>query len=142
MNQVPNAKVIDHHEQAHIQIYTGELVHACTRSNMADYEDDAGEGYCYGDHTGSFEQDSIYALDAEVCHTVSEALVNAIRPIKQSLLGFAEQQAGIPSTAPHGEKSPVPNDAHMSKGDMNPPAADFDSFVRSLAKDQDLLLYL
>ncbi|KAJ1116608.1 hypothetical protein NDU88_004814 [Pleurodeles waltl] len=59
---------------------------------MDAYDDQGGDEYYVDDPAGSFEHDRVYALDAGVRHTVNQALAQAIRPIKQHLIGFAEQQ--------------------------------------------------
>ncbi|KAJ1096407.1 hypothetical protein NDU88_001549 [Pleurodeles waltl] len=67
-----------------------------TRLEPSAYEDRRGDEYYVDDPAGSFEQDLVYALDAGVCHTVNQALAQAIRPIKHNLIGFAKQKGGWP----------------------------------------------
>ncbi|KAJ1133084.1 hypothetical protein NDU88_011383 [Pleurodeles waltl] len=105
---------------------------------MADYNARVGDDYCYDDPAGSFEYDLVYALEAGVRHTVNKALAKAIRPVKRHLLGFAEQQGWIPSSRPQGsEASSLFQSTHAPKGEKKTQAADFESLVRSLAKDHN-----
>ncbi|KAJ1117595.1 hypothetical protein NDU88_005792 [Pleurodeles waltl] len=105
---------------------------------MAGYDDQANEEYYLEEPAGSFEQDLVYALDAGVCHTVKQALAQAIKPIKHHLIGFAEQQGWV---APSGNQSIL--EPSLSGGSQprrqghNPHSADFESLIRAMAKEQD-----
>ncbi|KAJ1135246.1 hypothetical protein NDU88_001690 [Pleurodeles waltl] len=74
---------------------------------MAAHEDQGGDEYYVDDPKGSFEQDLVYALDADVRHTVNQALAQAIRPIKHHLIGFAEQQGWVDLSGSQMVKDPT-----------------------------------
>ncbi|KAJ1084125.1 hypothetical protein NDU88_004278 [Pleurodeles waltl] len=105
---------------------------------MAGYEDQAEDLYYLDEPAGSFDQDLVYALDAGVRHTVNQALAQAIQPIKHHLLGFVEQQGWI---APSGSQSvgelPLPANTQASNQSTNPHSADFESFIRNMAREHD-----
>ncbi|KAJ1195191.1 hypothetical protein NDU88_004472 [Pleurodeles waltl] len=104
---------------------------------MAGYEDQADDGYYLDEPAGSFEQDLVYALDAGVRHTVNQALVQAIKPIKHHLLGFAEQQGWV---APSGIQSimepSLSAGTQATKQSNNLHSADFES-LRNMAREHD-----
>ncbi|KAJ1108176.1 hypothetical protein NDU88_005558 [Pleurodeles waltl] len=90
------------------------------------------------DTAGSFDQDLVYALDAGVRHSVNQALAQAIQPIKHHLLGLVDQQAWAApvSTSTMGDPSFAAN-PKPEKQLSNPHAADFQSFVRNMAREHD-----
>ncbi|KAJ1165369.1 hypothetical protein NDU88_005797 [Pleurodeles waltl] len=104
----------------------------------AGYEDQAEDLYYLDEPAGSFEQDLVYALDAGVRHTVNQALAQAIQPIKHQLLGFVEQQGWVAPSGirPIGEP-PLPANTQASKQSTNPHSADFESFIRNMAREHD-----
>ncbi|KAJ1168248.1 hypothetical protein NDU88_000195 [Pleurodeles waltl] len=102
---------------------------------MAGYREDSGEGTFYDDPDGFFEQDLVYALNAGVRHTVNVALAQAIQPIKNYLLGFAEQQGWMPHSHSQ-EELPFSQDL-SSASDANPHQADFDQLLQGLSTDHD-----
>ncbi|KAJ1218788.1 hypothetical protein NDU88_006360 [Pleurodeles waltl] len=105
---------------------------------MAGYDDPAEELYYMDDTAGSFDQDLVYALDAGVRHSVNQALVQAIQPIKHHLLGLVEQQAwaapGRASTLEDPSLAAIPQ---SEKQLSNPHAADFQSLIRNMAREHD-----
>ncbi|KAJ1173170.1 hypothetical protein NDU88_005011 [Pleurodeles waltl] len=111
---------------------------ALRQVSMAAYEDQGGDEYYVDDPAGSFEQDLVYALDADVRHTVTQALAQAIRPIKHHLIGFAEQKGWVaPSGSQMAEDPSLFGSSQALKPDKNLHAADFESLIRSLARDHD-----
>ncbi|KAJ1171636.1 hypothetical protein NDU88_003496 [Pleurodeles waltl] len=76
-----------------------QLLEADAIYGMAGYDDPAEELYYMDDTAGSFDQDLVYALDADVRHSVNQALVQAIQPFKHHLLGLVEQQEMMRSNA-------------------------------------------
>ncbi|KAJ1165889.1 hypothetical protein NDU88_006306 [Pleurodeles waltl] len=105
---------------------------------MAAYNEHLDDEYYLDDPAGSFEQDLVYALDAGVRHTVSQALVQAVRPIKYHLIGFAEQQAWVvPSGSQIFEDHSLSGGSQALKQSKNPHSVDFESLIRSLARDHD-----
>ncbi|KAJ1110239.1 hypothetical protein NDU88_007594 [Pleurodeles waltl] len=112
----------------------------CSRSvgAMAGYDDPAEELYYMDDTAGSFDQDLVYALDAGVRHSVNQALVQAIQPIKHHLLGLVEQQAwAAPGSASTLEDSSFAAIPQPEKQLSNPHAADFQSLIRNMAREHD-----
>ncbi|KAJ1114382.1 hypothetical protein NDU88_002620 [Pleurodeles waltl] len=106
--------------------------------SMAGYEDQVGDEYYLGDSAGSFEQDLAYALDAGVCHTVNQALMQAIRPIKHHLIGFAEQQGWVALSGAQTIIGPSLSGGSQSLQQChNLHAADFESLIRAMAKEHD-----
>ncbi|KAJ1116492.1 hypothetical protein NDU88_004702 [Pleurodeles waltl] len=110
----------------------------CLTRVMAGYDDQAEDLYYFDDTSGSFDQDLVYALDAGVRHSVNQALVQAIQPIKHHLLGLVDQQTwtahmGAPSL---GDPS-FAADSQSAKQTSNPHAADFQSLLRNMAKEHD-----
>ncbi|KAJ1180202.1 hypothetical protein NDU88_005424 [Pleurodeles waltl] len=71
-------------------------------------------------------------------HSVDQALVQAIQPIKHHLLGLVDQQAwSAPVGAlPMGELS-FSADSQSAKQIPNPHAADFQSLLRNMAREHD-----
>ncbi|KAJ1110643.1 hypothetical protein NDU88_007991 [Pleurodeles waltl] len=71
-------------------------------------------------------------------HSVDQALVQAIQPIKHHLLGLVDQQAwSAPAGAiPMGEPS-FSADSQSAKHIPNPHAADFQSLFRNMAREHD-----
>ncbi|KAJ1109491.1 hypothetical protein NDU88_006851 [Pleurodeles waltl] len=71
-------------------------------------------------------------------HSVNQALVQAIQPIKHHLLGLVDQQAWpAPAGAlPMGEPS-FSADTQSAKQIPNPHAADFQSLLRNMAREHD-----
>ncbi|KAJ1149018.1 hypothetical protein NDU88_001839 [Pleurodeles waltl] len=105
---------------------------------MAAYDDQVGDEYYVDDPAGSFEQDLFYALDADVRHTVNQALAQAIRPIKHHIIGFAEQQSWVAPSGPQiVEESSLSVSSQAHKQFRNMHTADFESIIRSLAKEHD-----
>ncbi|KAJ1137747.1 hypothetical protein NDU88_004144 [Pleurodeles waltl] len=105
---------------------------------MAGYDDHAGDEYYVDDPAGSFEQELVYALDAGVCHTVNQALAQAIRPIKHHLISFSEQQGWVaPSVAQALTQPSLSGGSQTLKQSNNLHAVDFESLIRSLARDHD-----
>ncbi|KAJ1137778.1 hypothetical protein NDU88_004174 [Pleurodeles waltl] len=105
---------------------------------MAGYDDPAEELYYMDDTAGSFDQDLVYALDAGVRHSVNQALVQAIQPIKHHLLGLVEQQAwAAPGSASNLEDPSFAAIPHPEKQLSNPHAADFQSLIRNMAREHD-----
>ncbi|KAJ1127308.1 hypothetical protein NDU88_005711 [Pleurodeles waltl] len=122
-------------------VYIEAVDSACDRNleiSMAGYDDQAEDLYYFDDTSGSFDQDLVYALDAGVRHSVNQALVQAIQPIKHHLLVLVDQQTwtapvgapslGDPSFAAHSQSA---------KQTSNPHAADFQSLLRNMAKEHD-----
>ncbi|KAJ1157118.1 hypothetical protein NDU88_009833 [Pleurodeles waltl] len=107
-------------------------------SRMAGYDDPAEELYYMDDAAGSFDQDLVYALDADVRHSVNQALVQAIQPFKHHLLGLVEQQVwaapGSASTLEDPSFAAIPQ---PEKQLSNPHAADFQSLIRNMAREHD-----
>ncbi|KAJ1152118.1 hypothetical protein NDU88_004895 [Pleurodeles waltl] len=105
---------------------------------MAGYDDPAEELYYMDDTAGSFDQDLVYAFDADVRHSVNQALVQAIQPFKHHLLGLVEQQVwaapGSASTLEDPSFAAIPQ---PEKQLSNPHAADFQSLIRNMAKEHD-----
>ncbi|KAJ1215132.1 hypothetical protein NDU88_002741 [Pleurodeles waltl] len=109
--------------------------------SIAAYDDQGGDEYYVDDPAGSFEQDLVYALDAGVSHAVNQALAQAIRPIKCHLIGFAEQKGWVaPSWSQTIEDPSLSSGLQALKQGKHPHAAYFKSLIRSLARDQDLML--
>ncbi|KAJ1128199.1 hypothetical protein NDU88_006578 [Pleurodeles waltl] len=105
---------------------------------MAGYNDQAGNEYYVDDPAGSFEQDLVYALDAGVRHTFNQALAQAIRPIKHHLLGFAEQQGWVAPLDVQALTEPsLSGGSQTLKQSTNPHAADYESLIRSMAREDD-----
>ncbi|KAJ1099901.1 hypothetical protein NDU88_004994 [Pleurodeles waltl] len=105
---------------------------------MAGYDDPAEELYYMADTAGSFDQDLVYALDAGVRHSVNQALVQAIQPIKHHLLGLVEQQAwAAPGNASTSEDPSFAAIPQSEKQLSNPHAADFQSLIRNMAREHD-----
>ncbi|KAJ1163229.1 hypothetical protein NDU88_003692 [Pleurodeles waltl] len=105
---------------------------------MAGYDDPAEELYYMDDTAGSFDQDLVYALDAGVRHSVNQALVQAIQPIKHHLLGLVEQQAwAAPGSASTLEDPSFAAIQQPEKQLSNPHAADFQSLIRNMAREHD-----
>ncbi|KAJ1201938.1 hypothetical protein NDU88_005742 [Pleurodeles waltl] len=97
-----------------------------------------GDEYYVDDPAGSFEHDLFYALDAGVRHTVNQHLAQAFRPIKHHLIGFAEQQGWMAPSGAQAITEPFLSGISQAlKQGNNPHAADFESFIRSLARDHD-----
>ncbi|KAJ1200258.1 hypothetical protein NDU88_004084 [Pleurodeles waltl] len=105
---------------------------------MAGYDDQAKDLYYLDDTAGSFDQDLVYALDAGVCHSVNQALAQAIQPIKHHLLGLVEQQGWLAPAGvqPIGESS-LSTNTQAVKQTFNPHAADFESLLRNMARERD-----
>ncbi|KAJ1109161.1 hypothetical protein NDU88_006525 [Pleurodeles waltl] len=105
---------------------------------MAGYDEQAGDEYYVDDPAGSFEPDLVCALGAGVRHTVNQALAQTIRPIKHHLIGFAEQQRWV---APLGVQAltelSLSSGSQTLKQSVNLHAADFESLIRSMARDHD-----
>ncbi|KAJ1146577.1 hypothetical protein NDU88_012843 [Pleurodeles waltl] len=99
--------------------------------------DESGEGPYYDDSVGSFEQDLVYALDSGVRHTVNVALAKAIQPIEQHLFDFTEQQGSISGNLSSGSEVPSVLQGFAGSISDNPHVADFEQFVRTLAKDHE-----
>ncbi|KAJ1185248.1 hypothetical protein NDU88_002042 [Pleurodeles waltl] len=132
----------------HKPTYSGYFSHTlqhCARvvptgdvCSMAGYDDPAEELYYMDDTAGSFDQDLVYALDAGVRHSVNQALVQAIQPIKHHRLGLVEQQAwaapGSASTLEDPSFAAIPQ---PEKQLSNPHAADFQSLIRNMAREHD-----
>ncbi|KAJ1184185.1 hypothetical protein NDU88_000995 [Pleurodeles waltl] len=105
---------------------------------MAGYDDQAEDLYYFDDTSGSFDQDLVYALDAGMRHSVSQALVHAIQPIKHHLLGLVDQQTWTaPIGAPALGDPSFSADSQSTKQTSNPHAADFQSLLRNMAKEHD-----
>ncbi|KAJ1213890.1 hypothetical protein NDU88_001520 [Pleurodeles waltl] len=105
---------------------------------MAAYDDQGGDEYYVDDPAGSFEQDLVCALDDGVRHTVNQALAHAIRPIKHHLIGFAELQGWVAPSGTQALTEPsLSGSSQALKQGNNPHAADFESLIRSLARDHD-----
>ncbi|KAJ1129982.1 hypothetical protein NDU88_008341 [Pleurodeles waltl] len=105
---------------------------------MAGYDDQAEDLYYIDDTAGSFDQDLVYALDAGVRHSVNQALVQAIQPIKHHLLGLVDQQAWTaPVGAPSLGDSSFAAGPQPAKQPSNPHAADFQSLIRNMAREHD-----
>ncbi|KAJ1081982.1 hypothetical protein NDU88_002154 [Pleurodeles waltl] len=106
--------------------------------SMAGYDDQAEDLYYFDDNTGSFDHDLVYALDAGMRHSVNQALVQAIQPIKHHLLGLVDQQAwSAPVGAPSLGDPSFSADAQSAKQTSNPHAADFQSLLRNMAREHD-----
>ncbi|KAJ1139550.1 hypothetical protein NDU88_005920 [Pleurodeles waltl] len=105
---------------------------------MAGYEDQAGDEYYMDDSAGFFEQDLVYALDAGVHHTANQALAQAIRPIKNHLIGFAEPQEWV---APSGVRTIIEpslsGGSQTLKKSHNLHAVDFESLISAMAKEHN-----
>ncbi|KAJ1123012.1 hypothetical protein NDU88_001485 [Pleurodeles waltl] len=105
---------------------------------MAGYDDQAEDLYYIDDTAGTFDQDLVYALDAGVRHSVNQALVQAIQPIKHHLLGLVDQQAWTaPVGAPSLEDPSFAAGPQSAKQPPNPHAADFQSLLRNMAREHD-----
>ncbi|KAJ1187277.1 hypothetical protein NDU88_004055 [Pleurodeles waltl] len=105
---------------------------------MAGYDDQAEDLYYFDDTSGYFDQDLVYALDAGMRHSVSQALVHAIQPIKHHLLGLVDQQTWTaPVGAPALGDPSFSADSQPAKQTSNPHAADFQSLLRNMAKEHD-----
>ncbi|KAJ1095145.1 hypothetical protein NDU88_000315 [Pleurodeles waltl] len=105
---------------------------------MAAYVYKRGDEYYVDDPAGSFKQDLVYALDAGVRYTVNQALAQAIRPIKHHLIGFTEQQGWVaPSESQMIEDHSLSSSSKALKPGKNPHPADFESLIRSLARDHE-----
>ncbi|KAJ1127313.1 hypothetical protein NDU88_005716 [Pleurodeles waltl] len=105
---------------------------------MAGNDDQAEDLYYIDDTAGSFDQDLVYALDAGVRHSVNQALVQAIPPIKHHLLGLVDQQAWTaPVGAPSLEDPSFAAGPQSAKQPPNPHAADFQSLLRNMAREHD-----
>ncbi|KAJ1215097.1 hypothetical protein NDU88_002707 [Pleurodeles waltl] len=95
----------------------------------ASQNQEGDENYYFEEtHTGSFEQDLVQALDADVHQTVNDALAKATTPLKHHLYGFVQQQTWLP---PAGA---------LSEGSTNLPSKQFHSeafekFAASLANE-------
>ncbi|KAJ1140467.1 hypothetical protein NDU88_006819 [Pleurodeles waltl] len=105
---------------------------------MAGYDDQAEELYYLNYTAGSFDQDLVYALDAGVCHSVNQALAQAIQPIKHHLLGMVDQQSWVApvDAQPIGESS-FSASTQAAKQTSNPHAADFESLIRNMTREHD-----
>ncbi|KAJ1191432.1 hypothetical protein NDU88_000748 [Pleurodeles waltl] len=105
---------------------------------MAGYDDQAEDLYYIDDTAGSFDQDLVYALNAGVRHSVNQALVQAIQPIKHHLLGLVDQQAWTaPVGAPSLEDPSFAAGQQSAKQPPNPHAADLQSLLRNMAREHD-----
>ncbi|KAJ1173685.1 hypothetical protein NDU88_005511 [Pleurodeles waltl] len=105
---------------------------------MAGYEDQAGDEYYMDDSAWSFEQDLVYALDAGGCHTVNQALAQAIKPIKHHFIGFAEQQVWVDPLGVQTILEPSLYGGSQSlQQSHNPHAVDFESLIRVMAKEHN-----
>ncbi|KAJ1127671.1 hypothetical protein NDU88_006066 [Pleurodeles waltl] len=105
---------------------------------MAGYDEQADDLYYIDDTAGSFDQDLVYALDAGVRHSVNQALVQAIQPIKHHLLGLVDQQAwAAPVGAPSLEDPSFAAGPQSAKQPSNPHTADFQSLLRNMAREHD-----
>ncbi|KAJ1145897.1 hypothetical protein NDU88_012180 [Pleurodeles waltl] len=103
---------------------------------MAGYDDPAEELYYMEDTAGSFDQDLVYALDADMRHSVNQALVQAIQPFKHHLLGLVEQQVwAAPGSASTLEDPALAAIPQPEKQFSNPHAADFQSLIRNMARE-------
>ncbi|KAJ1110204.1 hypothetical protein NDU88_007559 [Pleurodeles waltl] len=106
--------------------------------DMAGYDEQAEDLYYIDDTAGSFDQDLVYALDAGVRHSVNQALVQAIQPIKHHLLGLVDQQAWTaPVGAPSLEDPSFAAGPQSAKQPSNPHAVDFQSLLRNMAREHD-----
>ncbi|KAJ1153189.1 hypothetical protein NDU88_005951 [Pleurodeles waltl] len=115
----------------------GHLCRAVYSLCMAAYNDELGDEYYVDDPAGSFEQDLVYALDACVRHMVYQALDRAIRPSKH-LIGYAEQQGWVaPSGSQMLEEHSLSGGSQALKQGRNPHTADFESLIRTLAREHD-----
>ncbi|KAJ1080196.1 hypothetical protein NDU88_000416 [Pleurodeles waltl] len=105
---------------------------------MNAYDDQEDDEYYVDDFARSFEHDSVYALDAWVRHTVNQAFAQAIRLIKQHLIGFAEQQGWVAQSGAQAITEPsLSGSSQGLKQGHNPHAVDFESLIRTPDRDHD-----
>ncbi|KAJ1187747.1 hypothetical protein NDU88_004517 [Pleurodeles waltl] len=105
---------------------------------MAGYDDQAEDLYYMDDTAGSFDQDLVYALDAGMRHSVTQAFAQAIQPIKHHLLGLVDQQAwAAPTSAPTMGDSSFAAIPQPAKQPSNPHTADFQFLLRNMAREHD-----